>query len=152
MFIKKRSDGEYDLVESITVKGKTKRKIILHLGNNSFFTHALRLQQREARAARRSGETQIDAETRRFRAKELCKRIEIKICDSVSEAQKFGLALTSDTLSKLNVGHQKHSYANYKKLPPTKAGEAEAKRQIAERMAHAEGFRRMLRAGRSVIL
>jgi hypothetical protein len=117
MFIKKRSDGEYDILESHTVKGKTKRKIIMHLGRKNFWTHALRLTHRDARAARRTGETLLDAQTRRFRAKELARQIEIKVCDAVSAAENWGQELTRVTMANFQIEHPSLRHGKYGHKP-----------------------------------
>ncbi len=71
MFIKKRSDGKYELVVSKRVPGKKnpKHTVLANLGKHDNIGSAIAEQRRQSRAPRRKGETQTKAEHRRSLAK-----------------------------------------------------------------------------------
>jgi hypothetical protein len=126
--IKKRTNGSYDLGENVRVPGKkTPRfKAILHLGKNPTIDAAIEAQKRDRCDPRRSGESQIEAESRRAKAKLIIERLQTMKMRAENEA----VMLAREMVNKVVLQKMQ--------ADPRTAGIAEQARKRIEREAQEE--------------
>ena len=103
MRIKKNAKkGTYDLGRSVRVPGKkTPRfKVLLHLGKNPTIDAAIEARRRDRCDPRRGGESQIEAESRRAKAKLIIDQLKTMKMRAENEAAKMARDLVTKTVLK----------------------------------------------------
>jgi hypothetical protein len=146
--IKKRSDGRFDLGENVRVPGKkTPRfKAILHLGKNPTIDAAIEAQRRDRCDPRRSGETQIGAESRRAKAKLIIDQLQTMKLRATGAAEKMAREMVTKTvMQKMKSGKRTSLQPNGRPINSTTrpdSGTPQTPTQFSGRPGDAEQMRR----------